>query len=288
MRKAVKKLIDGDISQLEVVRDCSQAELEDACGHLHYELTREAVADVLRRYASGEINAIDAQLWASFVQSGYLEPGRGSLRPIVIEYQSAHWDSIAEAISRLDQLGNVVDGQMDPDEAIELLTALFTHPSNIQDSMEYIKERAPEDVLQMIALMESSQWRTDNAWGGSGEPFGNLTISFSKDQNQVIVVRDRDQWFLEIKMAGWTSKFDLGLVLDAMNGREAWDDTPQDPYGLRQLPNGVSWVQQLPEVLGWLASLADGESELEAVRTNRWRYLHPDSEPSSSDTVPPM
>ena len=54
-----------------------------------------------------------------------------------------------KAISRLDELGDVVDGQMDSEEAIELLSALFTHPSNIQDSMEYIKETAPEDVLQI-------------------------------------------------------------------------------------------------------------------------------------------
>ena len=45
--------------------------------------------------------------------------------------------------------------------------------------------------------------------GRERRTFSNLTISFSKDQHQVIVVRDRDQWFLDDKMAGWTSKFQL-------------------------------------------------------------------------------
>jgi hypothetical protein len=286
LRKAVKKLIDGDVSQLNSVRSAGQAELEESCGHLQYELKREAVADVLRKYASGEILSGDAQLWASFVRRGYLGQGKGPLRPLEIHYDIAHEDQIAEAISRLDELGDAVDGTLDSEEALQLISALFTHPSNLQDVLQYMREHAPVDVLDTIVQLEADEWRATKAWGGTSEPFGNLTISFTREQDELTVIRDRGQWCLEFMMVGWTSKFDLGIVLDAMNNRETWDDSIRNPYELKQLPEGVAWVKQVPEVLAWLGSVADGESRLNNARGKRWLYLYPGWDPPSSEDPP--
>lgn len=59
-----------------------------------------------------------AQQWASFIRRGYFEnqpSGRGG-KPLEIDYDSAYEDAIAEVVSRLDEIGDVVDGDV-PDEA---------------------------------------------------------------------------------------------------------------------------------------------------------------------------
>jgi hypothetical protein len=48
----------------------------------------------------------------------------GPIRPISVEYEPAQEEQIVEAVSRLEQLGDLVDGVIDNDELRELLEAL--------------------------------------------------------------------------------------------------------------------------------------------------------------------
>ena len=50
------------------------------------------------------------QGWASFVRRGHLPGVAGPIKPIEIDYDLCAEDQIAEIISRLDEIGDVIDG----------------------------------------------------------------------------------------------------------------------------------------------------------------------------------
>lgn len=71
------------------------------------------------------------QAWASFIRRGYVaEPGGGPIRPIDIDYEQAYEDDIAETVSRLDEIGDLVDGEVSSDGVLALLQ-LLGEPSSL-------------------------------------------------------------------------------------------------------------------------------------------------------------
>jgi hypothetical protein len=100
-----------------------QAELRRAAEGSEMLVRREAIAQVLRDLAKRAIDGTAAQQWASFVRWGYLEGVQpaGGIKPLAIEYDDAYEDAIVEAVARLDQIGDLVEGDV-PDQAeIDLL-----------------------------------------------------------------------------------------------------------------------------------------------------------------------
>jgi hypothetical protein len=125
IRDAVEMLVAGDVSKVSVVRSVSQSDLEWACGETTFELTNVAVIEVLGKLANGFITDSEAQLWASFVRRGFAEGSSiGAVRPLNIEWSIHHEDAIAEAISRLDELGDLIDGTIDVIEIRNLIAGL--------------------------------------------------------------------------------------------------------------------------------------------------------------------
>jgi len=121
----VERLIRGDVSQVSVVRSVSHSTLERSCSNMTFELTSVAVVEVLQRLAAGDITDAEAQLWASFVQKGFAEGAfDGPIRPLQIDWMIEHEDAIAEALSRLDELGDVIDGTIDASEIRSLIDSL--------------------------------------------------------------------------------------------------------------------------------------------------------------------
>jgi hypothetical protein len=84
---------------------------------------REAVAQVLRDLGRRAINGATAQQWASFVRRGYLNVDQsiGGINPLDIEYEEAHEEAIVEAVARLDQIGDSVEGDVPEEAEIHLL-----------------------------------------------------------------------------------------------------------------------------------------------------------------------
>ncbi|MDT4912867.1 MAG: hypothetical protein QOC66_1995, partial [Pseudonocardiales bacterium] len=88
-------------------------------------LTSKTVASVLQRFVAGEISADDAQRWASLMRWGRMSDAACELTvSFEIEYEEQFELAIAESIGRLTELGDVVDGELRPGEAAELLRAL--------------------------------------------------------------------------------------------------------------------------------------------------------------------
>jgi hypothetical protein len=62
---------------------------------------------------------------ASFVRAGCVaNDSRGPIRPIEIDFEDAWEDAIAETVSRLDEIGDVVDGEVTSSEILALLHLL--------------------------------------------------------------------------------------------------------------------------------------------------------------------
>lgn len=79
---------------------------------------------VLYSLLGGNISGADAQRWASFVRVGYTAGVKGPVRALMIDYEETHEDAIAEAISRLDEIGDLIDGTIEGPEIADLIDAL--------------------------------------------------------------------------------------------------------------------------------------------------------------------
>ena len=117
-----------------------------------------------------------------------------------------------------------------------------------------MRSKAPSDVLKTLDLLGSSDWLPESAIGGQSAPVGNLLLSLAKGRDQIIGGKGRGKWFLQIKLKVWSTRFDLGIVRYAINERRSWDPLPEDPYEVEQEPDGINWLDALPNVLSWLAT----------------------------------
>lgn len=117
-------LLSGDVGALRVIGQLPHDDLLAAVGGHPLIVTRRAVASVLRQYIAGEISAEMAQQWASFVRRGYAAEAPGPIRPIDMSYERAHESAVLDCLMRLDELGDVIDGEISAAEADELLRGL--------------------------------------------------------------------------------------------------------------------------------------------------------------------
>jgi hypothetical protein len=127
LASAVVSVVTGDIGELDIVAAASPQRLSAVAASADLQLTRNAVAAVLRRYCAGQLAPLQAQAWASFVRRGYVAgaSGTGPIVPLQIEYELAYEDAIVEAIGRLDEIGDLIDGVVSIEEANSLLGALM-------------------------------------------------------------------------------------------------------------------------------------------------------------------
>lgn len=64
------------------------------------------------------------QQWASFIRRGYFGSVVAHRRPIDIQYEPAAEDRIAEVISRLDELGDLIDGEIADNDLAEMIEGI--------------------------------------------------------------------------------------------------------------------------------------------------------------------
>ncbi len=86
-------------------------------------LTQTSVLQVLYGLKTGTLMPDMVQIWASFMIRGYFASNsKTPISPIDIEYDQSAEDSIADVLSRLDQLGDVTDGSIDEEELEDLIS----------------------------------------------------------------------------------------------------------------------------------------------------------------------
>jgi hypothetical protein len=145
------------------------------------------------------------------------------------------------------------------------------------DVLVYFHSVAPEDLRRTAAYLQSEGWTLRGVSGGRTEVFGNVLVELTKTDGAIQIGRDRSQWAMDLKLAGWTSSFDLGIVIDAKARRTTWDTSSRNPAEIKQLPEGVRWAAVLLEVLTWLAEAKDVEIQLTECRNRRFHTRFPGS-----------
>lgn len=126
--RALEAVLRGEPTAMDRIVKTDQGAIQAAGSAIARPLilTREATSNVLKEMAAGRVSPALAQSWASFVRRGYVEGSseRQPILPLMIDFEATGEDAISQAVSRLDEIGDVVDGQVSNDEMIDLLRNL--------------------------------------------------------------------------------------------------------------------------------------------------------------------
>jgi len=124
---ALIQVLSGDPGALPLIKPIALADLREAATSLRAPLvvTRTAAVSVVKGLNEAIYSPEQVQGWASFVRRGYVaNPGGGPIRPLDIAYEDAWEEGIAASVSRLDEIGDVVDGEVTRGEVLDLLQLL--------------------------------------------------------------------------------------------------------------------------------------------------------------------
>lgn len=124
---SLDRLIRGDLGSLGAIVSAEHTEVLKAAEALGTPLMipRTAAISVVRGLIDGAYAPEMAQAWASFVGAGFVANRfTGPIRPVAIDFEEAFEDAISAAVSRLDEIGDLVDGEVTTDEALNLLQLL--------------------------------------------------------------------------------------------------------------------------------------------------------------------
>jgi hypothetical protein len=123
--KTLRSAVHGDIGAMFALLGATHEALTTAANQAGPLILRpDDVARVLKALQEGSITRASAKEWASFVRRGYLRGGRGPIRPLDIEYDPARELAMVDAIGRMDELGDMIDGTIGADELIQLIRSL--------------------------------------------------------------------------------------------------------------------------------------------------------------------
>jgi len=120
------ELACGDLSRLVTLLKAEHEQVRCAREQLsEYRLTRAAVLKVLLGLKDGAFSLSAVQEWASFMRCGFVgAPGGAPVQPIEIDWDPDAQDIIADVLSRLDELGDTIDGTVDEHEVNEMIARL--------------------------------------------------------------------------------------------------------------------------------------------------------------------
>ncbi len=124
----IARAVEGDMRAFSALQagPVEQVRARDASLST-WTLTAKAVAGVLSALRGGALSERRAQQWATFVRWGILTTDRHPTTidtGIDVEFESAHEDAIADALARLDELGDSIDGEIGPEEMDALIATL--------------------------------------------------------------------------------------------------------------------------------------------------------------------
>ncbi|MEW6776849.1 MAG: hypothetical protein AB1405_11180 [Bdellovibrionota bacterium] len=126
-------VIGGDLTNLDVVLSASHSDLfacsEQITGII---VTPKIVLRVLRSLRDGMENPARVQAWASFLRRGFVSnpSAKEPISPIDIAFSSTFEDEIVEVLGRLDELGDLIDGNISEKELDGMIARLETLSTN--------------------------------------------------------------------------------------------------------------------------------------------------------------
>jgi len=136
---------------------------------------------------------------------------------------------------------------------------------------EFIRSHAPEDVQATVAWLQANGYSLSSQCGDNN--FGARFVFVGAAEVHITV--DRSQWFLDVACEPGARSWQYDLLLVARSGQTygttfpAESATAVERQPRRQVPDGVSWYQTLPDVLGWVRGPGVGEA---IERASRQRF----------------
>ncbi len=121
----LKRVIAGDVAGMRMlVNQSDVSRVGEEIPEQERTLRPSAVKRVLKALLERSITPKQANVWAWFVRSGHVPGSKEPVRSLSINYQEDCDEPIAEAVSRLTELGDVIDGTIDDDELRKLIADL--------------------------------------------------------------------------------------------------------------------------------------------------------------------
>jgi hypothetical protein len=125
LREMVWQIMGGDLQAFEALLLAKPPGIDELHkSGVRFIVSAPAVKKVLLALQSREVAPELIQQWASFIRHGFF--GR-SLLPrtsLPINYNETQEDAIADAVGRLDELGDLIDGEIRDAEITELIRSL--------------------------------------------------------------------------------------------------------------------------------------------------------------------
>src|SRR5947208_13513912 len=121
------RIISGDVKHMPALAHQRLSDVAHVAEEIplpQRTLTAHAVRQVLLALGERKIAPEETQAWASFVRRGYIPTTEKVVRIIDIPYEENREDAIVEAIGRMDELGDIIDGAMDDNEIRKLIDQL--------------------------------------------------------------------------------------------------------------------------------------------------------------------
>ena len=119
----LRNAIQGDLSALDALKAQPFSETAKAAAQLsgnERTLRKQAVLKVLTYLRSRPESSGIVQAWASFMKRGYISSA-GPIRAISIPFED---DGVGEVVSRLEELGDEIDGVISEAELSSLIKAM--------------------------------------------------------------------------------------------------------------------------------------------------------------------
>jgi hypothetical protein len=137
----------------------------------------------------------------------------------------------------------------------------------VREAFDEAMTRSTPDVAATLRWLVDNGAEITRAHCGRNEGFGNVLVELAFDGAVLTVTRDRGQWMLDVQ-SGTLPRFDFDVIHVAVTGHERWAQQPR--RGLpEQLPEGASWVGELPLALEWLRTTPDAENRLVEIQQAR-------------------
>ena len=124
---ALERALQGDANAFAEISAVDHSLLQEAEKSIGAPLVvkRAAAVSILEGLIDGQFSPFAVQAWASFMRRGFVEGASVvPIQPIDIEFEDAWEDAISAAVSRLDEIGDVIDGEVTSGEAFGLLQLL--------------------------------------------------------------------------------------------------------------------------------------------------------------------
>jgi len=117
-------VFDGHLQNLFELARYTDDEVISAVKVERLTLSARTVANVLASW-SHERNTEAVKTWALFMSSGFIpRASAGERRGADIEYEKNREEAIVDALFRMRELGDAVDGDISPEDLEELIAAL--------------------------------------------------------------------------------------------------------------------------------------------------------------------